>query len=208
MSKASRKLSASIHLRRLRRNFERGIAHTYKFPVPRLTGKVTPVELERGCQRIDLLFEQLRNFALAAINPNSARPLSAPLVNLYAHAECTDLEIAHISKSFVHTFKHTRAIIAPLIMIIAGYEIPRSAPVFMLDCMKKVLGMTLDLTFGPPERHKKQRDKNDRRKPSIKYSTQRDLHNLRLNSSRRVTLFYRRIVQDFFEDGSTGSVTD
>jgi hypothetical protein len=72
MSKASRKFSASIHLRRLRRNFERGVTHTYKFPVPRLTGKVTPVELERGCQRIDLLFERLRNFALATIDPNSA----------------------------------------------------------------------------------------------------------------------------------------
>src|SRR5206468_8633313 len=176
-------LSPSIHLSRLRRSFERGITRAYKFPIPRLTGKKTPVELERGCQRIDLLFEQLRNFALAAINPNSARPLSAPLVNLHADAECTELETAHISKSFVHTFKHTRAIVAPLVMIIASYETPCGRPVFMLDRMEQVFSMTLDLVFRLPLPEKKQPDASRGRKATIKCFARRDLHNLRLSFS-------------------------
>jgi hypothetical protein len=124
---------------------------------------------------------------LAAIDPNSARPLGAALLALHAHAECGDPKTGHVSEAFVHTFQNTRPIVVPLIMIIAGYEISRGRPVFMFDRMKEVFGVTLDLTLRSPEPEKKQPDANRDGKTAIESSTQRNPHGLRLYSFLRIT---------------------
>jgi len=55
-----------------------------------------------------------------------------------------------------------------LIMIIVGYKTRCGRPVFMLDSVKKIFGMTLDLAFGSPEPEKKQPDANCSRKATTK----------------------------------------
>jgi hypothetical protein len=146
-----------------------------------------PFEFERRWQRIDPLLEQLHDFALAAIDPNSARPVSAALLALYAHAQCGDPKTAHISEAFVHTLQNTWPIVAPLIMIIAGHEIARRRPVLVFDRIKEVFSVALDLTLRPPEPEKKQPDANRDRETAIKSSTQRNRHRLRLYSFPQIT---------------------
>ncbi len=51
----------------------------------------------------------------------------------------------------MHAFKNARVIVAPLIVIITADKIRRAGPVFVFDGVKKILGMTIDLTLRPPK---------------------------------------------------------
>lgn len=144
----------------------------YELPIPRLPRNAAPLQLEGSLQRVNLFFEELHDFALAAIEPDSTRPLTAALFCLHAHVECADLKIANVPEAFMHTFEHAGAIVAPLIVIIAPNETTGGRPVFVFDRMKKVFSMTFNLPLRPPEPEKKQPDTDRCGEPAIKCSTQ------------------------------------
>jgi hypothetical protein len=156
----------------VRWDFQRGIADTHQPPIPRFARDAMPLEFERRRQRIDPLLEQLHHFALAAIDPNSARPLAAVLLAVHAHAECADPKTAHVSKAFVHTFQQAWPIIIPLIMIIVGYKTARGCPIFVPNRMKQVFRVTFNLPLRLPKPEKKQPDANHGGNTAIKSSTQ------------------------------------
>jgi hypothetical protein len=58
----------------------------------------------------------------------------------------------------MHPFKNARAIVAPLVAIIAADKIRRACPVFVFDGVEKIFSMTPDLTLRPPKPDQKQSD--------------------------------------------------
>ena len=110
-----------------------------------------PLQLERRGQRIDALVEQIHHIIVGAIDHDFAGPHCAPRFNLYTRIGCDDPGIAHISEAFPHPLQNARSIVAPLILIVAPDEIGGCSPVFALNRMEKILGVTTYLARRPPE---------------------------------------------------------
>lgn len=110
-----------------------------------------PLQLERRGQRIDALVEQIHHIIVGAIEHDFAGPYRASPVDLYTGIGCDDPWTAHISEAFPHSLQNARSIVAPLILIIAPDKIGDCRPVFALNRMEKILGVTTYLARRPPK---------------------------------------------------------
>src|SRR5439155_14122313 len=71
--------------------------------------------------------------------------------DLHPWIGCDDPWRSHISETFTHALHNTRAIVAPLIVIIAADKIRDCQLVFVFNCMEKILRVTPYLALRPPE---------------------------------------------------------
>src|SRR5438034_1003412 len=110
-----------------------------------------PLQLERCRKFVDTLVEDFHHPIVAAIERDFSDPDCAPPVNLHGGVRCTDPRPAHPTKTFPHAFKNSRAIIAPLIMIITADEIGYSFPVSAINCVKEIFGVQPNLMLRSPE---------------------------------------------------------
>src|SRR2546429_302195 len=83
-----------------------------------------------------------RPVIFGAIEHNFADPSRATRFDLHPWIGCDDPWRSHISETFTHALHNTRAIVAPLIVIIAADKIRDCQPVFVFNCMEKILRVT------------------------------------------------------------------
>ncbi len=96
-----------------------------------------PLQLERRGQFVETFIEHLHNAIVAAIKRDFADPDRAPCFNLNGRIRCNNFGSAYPSKTFPHTFKDSRPVVAPLILIIVSDEIGHGIPVSVFDRAKK-----------------------------------------------------------------------
>ncbi len=97
---------------------------------------------------------------MVAIDPDFAAPNGAPVLDSHAWIGRIDSNAAHITEAFTHAFDYTDAIVAPLIVIIAGDKIAGGRPAFVFNSVKKIFSVTSDLTLRLPEPDQKQSEQN------------------------------------------------
>jgi len=110
-----------------------------------------PLQLERRRQFVDALVEDFHYPVVAAIDYDFADPDRAPRVNLHGRVKRHDLGTTYPSKAFSHAFKNSRAIIAPLIVIITADEIGYSFPVSAINCVKEIFCVQPNLMLRSPQ---------------------------------------------------------
>ena len=110
-----------------------------------------PLQLERRRQFVDALVEDFHHPVVATIQRDLADPDCALAVDLHGRVRCNDPGPAQPSKTFPHPFKNSRAIIAPLILIITADETGYSFPVSAINCVKEIFGVQPNLMLGSPE---------------------------------------------------------
>src|SRR4029453_7716121 len=108
----------------------------------RSSRKSMPLPLERRGQRIDAFVEQIHHMIVGAIKHDFAGPHRASHFDPYAGIGCDDPGTTHVSEAFSHSVENARSLVAPLILIIAPDKIGDCRPVFALNRMEKILGVT------------------------------------------------------------------
>ena len=126
-----------------------------------------PLKLERRGQFVNALVEHFHHAVVAAIDCDFADPDRAPRFNLRSRIGCKDSGPAHPSKTFPHAFDNARLIVAPLILIIVSNKIGDSLPVSVLDGVKEIFRMYLDLTLRPPQPEQVKPDAKRQGQPAI-----------------------------------------
>ena len=110
-----------------------------------------PLQLEWRGQRIDAFVEQIHHIIVGAIEHDFAGPHRASRFDPYAGIGGDDPGTVHVSEAFSHSVQNTRSIVAPLILIIGPDKIGDCPPVFALNRMEKILGVTTYLAHRPPK---------------------------------------------------------
>ncbi len=110
-----------------------------------------PLQLERCRKFVNALVEHFHHAVVATIQRDFADPDRAPRFDLHGRARCHDPGATYPSKAFSHAFENSRAIIAPLIMIITADEIGYSFPVSAINCVKEIFGVQPNLMLRSPE---------------------------------------------------------
>src|SRR5438128_477580 len=166
-----------------------------------------PLQLERRRQFIEAFIEHLHNAIVAAIERDFADPDRAPRVNLHERVWSNDPGSAHPPKPFPHAFQNPGPIVTPLILIIVANKICDGFPVSVLDRVKKIFCVSLDLTLRPPEPDEIEPNANRQGQPAIESSTKRNRHSRGLFPEEPGHLA-GWISYGFLKDGSAGSFTD
>jgi len=135
-----------------------------------------PLQLERRRQFIEAFIEHLHNAIVAAIERDFADPDRAPRVNLHERVWSNDPGSAHPPKPFPHAFQNPGPIVTPLILIIVANKICDGFPVSVLDRVKKIFCVSLDLTLRPPEPDEIQSNTDGQGQPAIESSTKGNRH--------------------------------
>src|SRR5438128_7070707 len=135
-----------------------------------------PLQLERRRQFIEAFIEHFHNAIVAAIERDFADPDRAPRFNLHGRVYCNDSASAHPSKTFPHAFQNPRSIVTPLILIIVANKICDGFRVSVLDRVKKIFCVSLDLTLRPPEPDEIQSNTDGQGQPAIESSTKANRH--------------------------------
>src|SRR4029453_4959359 len=110
-----------------------------------------PLQLEGRRQRIDAFIEQIHHIIVSAIEHDFAGPHRASRFDTYAGIGCDNPGTAHVSEAFSHSLENARSIVAPLILIILPDKICNCRPVFALNRMEKILGVTIYLARRTPK---------------------------------------------------------
>jgi hypothetical protein len=135
-----------------------------------------PLQLERRRQFVETFIEHPHNAIVAAIKRDFANPNRAPCFKLHGRIRCNDPGSAYPSKTFPHTFKDSRPIVAPLILILVADKAGRGIPVSVFDRAKKIFSMQSNLMLRSLKPEQIQPDANDKRKPTQEASTKRNRH--------------------------------
>ncbi|SRR6266487_543270 len=151
-----------------------------------------PLQLERRRQFIEAFIENFHNAVVAAIERDFADPDRAPRFNLHGRVWCNDPGSAHPTKTFPHTFKNSRAIVAPLILIVVSDKIGHSFPVSAFDRMEEIFGVQPDLMPRLPKPEQIQPKANRERQSAKESATKRDRHTRELILSPRLYYFKGR----------------
>lgn len=168
-----------------------------------------PFQFERSGQRIDAFVKQAHHVIVGAIDHNFAGPHCATRSDLHDWIGCDYPGTAHVPESFPHTLQNARPVVAPLVLIIAADKISRASPVFVFNRVEKILSVTSDLMFWPPEPDEKQPNAKRHGQTERKSSAQRTRHRYTLISfPAKLGDLIRRMRYDFFELGSIGSGTE
>jgi len=124
------------------------------------------------------LVEYFHHAVVAAMERDLADPDCAPRVNLDGRVRCNDSGATYPSKAFSHAFKNSRAIVAPLIVIIVSDRIGHSLPVSVFDRMKEIFCVQPNLMLRSPEPEQIQPDAKGQSQSTNKASTKRNSHKL------------------------------
>jgi hypothetical protein len=141
-----------------------------------------PFQFERSRQSIDALIEQPHHVVVGAINHDFAPPHSAAGLDLHTWIRRDDPRTAHVAKSFPHAVQDARAIVTPLVLIIATDKICRSIPVFVFNRVKNVLRVSPDLLLRSPKPDEIQPSAKKGHEAAVSRFAQRDRHRWRLYS--------------------------
>jgi hypothetical protein len=109
--------------------------------------------------------------------------------NLYIWVGWNNSQTAHISKAFAQSFEHTRAVVAPLVLIIVADKIGDGIPVFAFNRAKQIFRVTPYLPLRLPKPDEIEPYAKSDGQPAIKTVAKRNRHKRDLMPSRRARPF-------------------
>jgi hypothetical protein len=124
---------------------------------------VTPLELKRGGQFVNVFVEHFHYPIIAAIDYDFANPDRARRLNSHRGISPGDPGPGHPPEPFPHALEKTRPIVVPLIVIIVADEIGHSFPVSVVDRVKEVFRVQPDLMLRSPKPEEIYADANSKR---------------------------------------------
>src|SRR5437588_10483017 len=139
-----------------------------------------PLQLERGGEFVNAFIEYFHHAIVAAIDGDFAGPCRASIFSLHTSIGRDNPRAAHPPKAFPHPLENTRAIVAPLFLLIVTDEINHGIPVSVVNGVKEIFRMPPDLAFRLPKPHKVQSDASGKRQATEGSATNRDRHSHRL----------------------------